>query len=153
MCPYNMTICYLGVGSNLGNRRRNIRLAIKKINALKKTKVIKVSKIIETEPIGGPRRQNKFLNAVLKISTNLSAIRLLEKLKTIEKELGRKKIVRFGPRTIDLDILLFNNKKINKKDLIVPHPRIRQRPFVLLPLKEIAPRIVQRLLNEDNHKN
>jgi 2-amino-4-hydroxy-6-hydroxymethyldihydropteridine diphosphokinase len=148
-----MAICYLGIGSNLGDRSRNIRLAIKKINALKKTKVIKVSKIIETLPIGGPGRQNKFLNAVLKISTGISAIRLLEKLKAIEKELGRKKIVRFGPRTIDLDILLFNDKKINRKDLIVPHPRIKERPFVLLPLKQIAPRIVQRLLNEDYHKN
>mgnify|MGYP001608041410 CR=1 FL=1 len=132
-----MVICYLGVGSNLGERQRNIRLAIKKINALEKTKVIKVSKIIETEPVGGPRGQGKFLNACLKIRTALSILTLLKKLQNIEKELGRKKTIRWGPRTIDLDILFYGDKIINRKDLKIPHSKVFEREFVIKPLLEV----------------
>lgn len=132
-----MIVCYLGVGSNLGNRLGNIRKAVKKINSLKNTKVLKSSKIIPTKPLGGPRRQPEFLNAVLKIRTGMSAPLLLEKLKAIEKELGRKKSVRFGPRAIDLDILLYGDRVIERKNLVVPHPRIFERDFVLRPLLEI----------------
>ena len=133
-----MTTCYLGIGSNLGNRRKNIRLAIEKINALKETRVVKPSRIIETEPVGGPAGQGKFLNAALKIRTKLPPLILLKKLKTIEKELGRKKTVRNGPRTIDLDILFYGDKIINKKNLVIPHPRIFEREFVIKPLSEIV---------------
>lgn len=132
-----MKICYLGIGSNLGDRRKNIRLAIKKINALKDTKIIKVSKIIETKPIGGPPNQGKFLNAALKIKTHLAAPLLLKKLKTIEKELGRIKTVRYGPRSVDLDILFYGDRVINRKDLKVPHPKVFERQFVIKPLLEI----------------
>lgn len=132
-----MAICYLGIGSNLGDRSKNIKLAVKEINALKSTKVIKQSKIIETEPIGGPAGQGKFLNAALKIKTGLSPPMLLKKLKDIEKELGRKETVRNGPRTIDLDILFYGDKIIKKKNLVVPHPRMFKRDFVLKPLSEI----------------
>jgi len=132
-----MTICYLGIGSNVGNRLKNIILAIKKINTLKGTRIIKVSKIIETRPIGGPQGQGKFLNAALKIKTNRSPLMLLKSLKIIEKELGRKKTVRYGPRVIDLDILFYGNKIINRKELRVPHPKIFEREFVIKPLLEI----------------
>jgi 2-amino-4-hydroxy-6-hydroxymethyldihydropteridine diphosphokinase len=132
-----MVTCYLGIGSNLGDRQKNIRLAVKKINALKGARVIKLSKIIETEPVGGPRGQNKFLNAALKISTNLSPLLLLKNLKRIEKELGRVKTVRYGPRVIDLDILFYGNRIVNRKDLKVPHPRMFEREFVIKPLLEI----------------
>lgn len=132
-----MIICYLGIGSNLGQRRKNIREAVKKINSLKNTKVLKISKIIQTKPIGGPRRQPKFLNAALKIRTKLPASLLLNNLKHIEKELGRKKTVRFGPRVIDLDILLYGDKIIERKNQVIPHPRIFERDFVLRPLLEI----------------
>ena len=132
-----MATCYLGIGSNLGDRTKFIRLAIKKINALKETKVIKVSKIIETKPVGGLRNQGTFLNAALKIKTNLSPSLLLKKLKKIEKELGRKKSVRWGPRTIDLDILFYGDKIINRKDLNIPHPKVFERDFVIKPLLEI----------------
>ena len=133
-----MAICYLGIGSNLGERRKNIKLALQKINRLEGTKVIKVSKIIETDPIGSPSNQGRFLNAALKIKTGLAPSALLKKLKTIETELGRpKKHIRYGPRTIDLDILFYADKIINRKDLKVPHPKIFAREFVLKPLSEI----------------
>ena len=132
-----MVTCYLGIGSNLGDREKFIKLAIKKINALKGTKIIKVSKIIETKPIGGPKGQGKFLNAALKIKTNTSPLVLLKGLKSIEKELGRVKTVSYGPRVIDLDILFYGNRIINRKDLKVPHPKIFEREFVIKPLLEI----------------
>ena len=131
-----MTVCYIGVGSNLGNRRQNIKSALEKISRLKGTRIYKVSKIIETEPVGGPA-QGKFLNAVLKIYTYLSPLLLLEKLKKIEKELGRKQTVRLGPRIIDLDILLYSDKITQSKNLEIPHPRMFEREFVLKPLLEV----------------
>lgn len=130
-------ICYLGVGTNLGNRRKNIRMALKMITQLKGTTIIKTSKIIETQPQGGPTHQPKFLNACLKINTRLSPLTLLKALKSIEEALGRKKTVRFGPRSIDLDILLYGNQVIRSKNLEVPHPRMFERDFVLRPLSEI----------------
>lgn len=132
-----MMVCFLGVGSNLGNKGRNIRQAIRKINLLKNTKVLKQSKFIETEPVGAPLNQPKFLNAALKINTGLSPLSLLKGLKAIEKELGRKHTVRNGPRTIDLDILLYADKVIKKKALVIPHPRMFNRDFVIKPLLEI----------------
>lgn len=132
-----MIVCYLGIGSNLGDRKRNIMQAVKKINALKDTEVIKLSKIIETDAVGGPANQNKFLNAVLKIKTDLAPFVLLKKLKKIEKELGRTRAIRHGPRTIDLDILLYGNRIINRKNLIIPHPRMFERDFVIRPLLEV----------------
>jgi 2-amino-4-hydroxy-6-hydroxymethyldihydropteridine diphosphokinase len=134
---HKRVICYLGIGSNLGDRRKNIKLAIKKINSLKSTKAIKLSKIIETRALGGPLQQPKFLNAALKIKTGLSPLKLLQNLKIIERELGRKKTVRWGPRTMDLDILFYGDKIINTKSLQVPHPRIFQREFVIKPLRQV----------------
>ncbi len=132
-----MVICYLGIGSNLGNRRKNIKLALRKIKALPKTRVIKASKNIETLPLGGPTAQGKCLNAVVKIKTAISPLQLLKYLKRIEKELGRVKTVRFGPRPIDLDILFYGDKIIKRKKLVIPHPRIFERAFVIKPLLEV----------------
>ena len=129
-----MQTCFLGIGSNLGDRRKNIRLALEKISSLKNIKIIKLSKIIETDPVGGPFGQGKFLNAVLKIKTNLTPLKLLKQLQKIENEVGRRRTVRWGPRTIDLDILLFGDKVIERKELKVPHPRLMERDFVLKPL-------------------
>jgi len=147
-----MPISYIGIGLNLGDRRENFKLAIDKINRIKDTKVTKTSSIIETSPIGGPP-QAKFLNAVIEIQTDLSPRELLTDLQNIEQALGRKRTVKNGPRTIDLDILLFENQKINEQDLVVPHPRIKEREFVLNPLKEIAPQALERLLNENHQKH
>lgn len=132
-----MAICYLGIGSNLGDRKRNIKSALQKINQLKNTKVLKASKIMETEPQGGPRGQAKFLNAAAKISTKLAPLMLLKNLKKIEMELGRIKTVPNGPRTIDLDILFYADKIIKSKELTVPHPKIFEREFVIKPLIQI----------------
>jgi len=122
----------------LGNRKNNIKLALQKINRIKDTRIIEVSKIIESEPLGGPAKQGKFLNACLKIKTSLAPLTLLNKLKKIEAQLGRPiKHSRFGPRTIDLDILFYGDKIINRKELKIPHPRILERKFVLKPLLEI----------------
>lgn len=132
-----MAICYLGIGSNLGNRRKYIRAAVKKISALKETKVIKLSATIGTEPSGGPAGQGKFLNAALKIKTDLPPLTLLKQLKHIEKTLGRKKTLRWGPRIIDLDILFYGDKIINRKNLQIPHPKVFQRKFVIKPLLQV----------------
>ena len=132
-----MVICYLGVGSNLGQRRKNIKLAVKSIKALQNTKIIKVSKLLESLPSGGPAGQPNYLNAVLKISTNLSPLNLLKKLKNIENKLGRVKTVRFGPRVIDLDILLYGDRIIRNQFLTIPHPRMFGRDFVIKPLIEV----------------
>ncbi|KPK98022.1 MAG: hypothetical protein AMJ95_06095 [Omnitrophica WOR_2 bacterium SM23_72] len=132
-----MKSVYLGLGSNLGDRRKNIRMAIKKINALEDTKVIKSSRLIETAPLGGPKGQRRFLNAVVKIKTGIRPFKLLKKLKQIEKELGRRQTLRFGPRTIDLDILFYQDKIIHTKTLHVPHPRMFERTFVLKSLSEV----------------
>lgn len=129
--------CYIAVGSNLGNRRGNIMKSIEKINALKDTNIIKVSKLIETKPVGGPPKQRNFLNGVIKLSTKLSAFTLLKELIKIEINLGRVRTVRNGPRMIDLDILFFGNKIINSKALTVPHPRMFERDFVIKPLLEV----------------
>lgn len=132
-----MAICFIGIGSNLRDRRKYIRAAVKKISALKETKVIKLSAVIETEPSGGPAGQGKFLNAALKIKTNLPPLTLLKQLKQIEKTLGRKNTVRWGPRTIDLDILFYGDKIISRKNIQIPHPRVFQRKFVIKPLLQV----------------
>jgi 2-amino-4-hydroxy-6-hydroxymethyldihydropteridine diphosphokinase len=131
-----MVICYLGVGSNLGNRRKNIQKTLEYLAKTKGIKIEKRSRIYETEPASGPP-QGKFLNAAIKIKTSLSPASLLKTLKNIEKDLGRRKTLRFGPREIDLDILFYSDRVIKTKNLVVPHPRMFEREFVLKPLREI----------------
>lgn len=132
-----MSICFLGVGSNLGDRLKNIRAALKKINNLPGTKIIKTSKIIQSFPLGGPGGQPNFLNAAVKLRTKLTPYQLLKKLKSIENELGRRKTLRWGARTIDLDILLFADRIVKTKNLKIPHPSLLERDFVMKPLLEI----------------
>jgi len=129
---------YLALGSNVGNRHHNIRCAIRLL-AQHAIAVKKTSAVIETDPVGGPA-QRKFLNAALKGETALIPAELLQQIKKIEKVLGRKKTVKNGPRTIDIDILLYGRKKITTPRLTIPHPRMRERTFVMQPLAEIAPR-------------
>ena len=130
-------VCFIGIGSNSGNRKQNIISALKEISTLKSTNILKKSIIIETKPYGGPFKQADFLNMVIKINTEFSPGLLLKKFKKIEQKLGRIKTVRNGPRIIDLDILLFGDRIINTKKLTVPHPRMFERDFVLEPLSEI----------------
>jgi len=133
-------IVYLAIGSNLGNRRHNIENAKYLIND-KDTKIIKISKIYETQ--SWPNKKfPKYLNLVLKIKTRLTPLTLLKKIKHIEYLLGRTKSLKNFPRTCDIDILDYNNKiiiiKSSKKNLILPHPEVHKRGFVLLPLFDVC---------------
>ncbi|MDP2939112.1 MAG: 2-amino-4-hydroxy-6-hydroxymethyldihydropteridine diphosphokinase [Candidatus Omnitrophota bacterium] len=136
-----MAECFIGIGSNLGDREKNIKSAIKLLKK-SKIKILKESSLIETKPIGFSK-QGKFLNGVLQIETKLEPQKLLQTLKSIEKKLGRIKTFKNGPRTIDLDILTYNDKVIKSRNLTIPHPRIFKRSFVINPLKEISPEIVK----------
>ena len=131
-------ISYIGIGSNLGNRQSNIKRAVKEISFLKDTGLLKLSRIIETAPLGVDLRQQEFLNAVVKISTGLRPQALLKALQKIEVKLGRpRKHVFGGARTIDLDILFYGNRVIEERVLSVPHPGISERAFVIRPLLEL----------------
>lgn len=142
-----METVYLGLGSNLGDRHKNIKSAIRE---LKKAgvRIEKIATVIETEPVGAPS-QCKFLNTVIKAQTNFSPEDLLQKLKTIETKLGRTKTVTNGPRTIDIDILLYAQLQINKPGLTIPHPSMFSRDFVITPLNEIEPDILRNFQNEN----
>ncbi|NQT06736.1 MAG: 2-amino-4-hydroxy-6-hydroxymethyldihydropteridine diphosphokinase [Candidatus Omnitrophica bacterium] len=131
-----MTVAFIGIGSNLGDRKRYVDTAMELMGNLEKIKVDKVSPLYETEPVGGPA-QGMYLNGVVRIETDYSPRELLEKLMDIEITLGRERTVKNGPRTIDLDILTYGDKKIEEKDLIIPHPRMNERDFVKYPLKDL----------------
>ncbi len=127
---------YVALGSNLGDREKNIENAVEKIGKLEGTGVIKCSSLYETEPVGY-LDQGRFLNAAAMVMTMLSPLQLLAKLQEIEKELGRTRDIHWGPRTVDIDILLYEDLKMDLPELIIPHPRMTQRGFVLIPLEEI----------------
>jgi len=134
-----MANVYLGLGSNLGDRRQNLAKALQLIS--KKAKVEKVSSIYETEPVGF-KEQPFFLNAVCCISTELSPEQLLDLAKKIEADLGRIPSFKDAPRPVDIDILLYGDQIIKSQHLVIPHPRLTQRAFVLVPLAEIAPEVI-----------
>jgi len=134
---------YLALGSNLGDRHSSIRQAIDLLN-ITGVHITHLSTIIETEPVGGPV-QGKFLNAVLEARTKLSPRQLLSKIKAIEVKLGRVHREVDGPREIDIDILLYDDFVMDLPELTVPHPRMLERAFVMIPLKEIAPNVAKKL--------
>lgn len=136
---------YLGIGSNLGNRKRNISRAL---DILSKTnKIVKISSIIETKPMYYLKQDN-FLNAVVIIETKKSPSKLLETLQKIEKTLGRKRVIKKGPRIIDLDILFYNDEIINESNLVIPHPLLHERKFVLRPLVEVNSELTHPILKK-----
>jgi len=139
-----MAIAYIGIGSNLGNRQENCLRAIELLQK-KGIIVIKRSSLYETEP-WGVKDQPRFINMAIEIDTSLEPKELLKILKNIEKELGREKSSKWGPRIIDLDILLFDDIILNEDNLKIPHPLMQERDFVLRPLCEIAPDIYHPLL-------
>ncbi|MCK5733983.1 MAG: 2-amino-4-hydroxy-6-hydroxymethyldihydropteridine diphosphokinase [Candidatus Latescibacteria bacterium] len=130
----------LSLGSNLGDRESLIHSALDALRELPDSEVSKVSSLYETAPME-KTDQPYFLNAVLKLRTGLTVRDLWRHMQRIEGELGRVRTERWGPRTIDLDLILYGNQVIEEKDLVVPHPRYRERAFVLLPLLEIAPEL------------
>jgi len=138
-----MPIVYLGLGSNLGNRRANLKDATASLSPA--VKVLRASGIYETEP-WGYLEQPAFLNQVLETETILSPMALLEALKRLEAGLGRQATFRYGPRLIDVDILLYGQLVLDLPDLVIPHPQLAERAFVLVPLAELAPNLVHPLL-------
>ena len=134
-----MPTVYIALGSNIGDREANLKEAMRLLGE-SGVEIIKVSSMYETEPVDY-LEQPWFFNAVLEAQTDLAPMELLATLRRIETEMGSKKLVRKGPRLIDLDILLYGDETIHTAELEVPHPRMLQRNFVLAPLAEIAPRL------------
>ncbi len=134
------TTAYIGLGSNLGDKAANIKKALERLRETPGIQVKKVASLYKTSPLY-VTKQDWFLNTVAEIETSLTARELLTLLKDMEKKLDRTPTIRWGPRTIDLDILLFGNDKIKDSDLVIPHPRMIERAFVMAPLAEIAPHL------------
>ena len=138
-----MTKVYLGLGTNLGTRARNLSAARRRLRQ-KGLRIVRQSRVIETEP-WGVKDQPRFLNQVIAAEWAGSARQLLRAVKSVEHEGGRRPTRRWGPRSIDVDILLFGNDTVNLRDLVVPHPRIAERPFVIEGLAELGVKPVARL--------
>jgi 2-amino-4-hydroxy-6-hydroxymethyldihydropteridine diphosphokinase len=141
-----MSIIYLALGTNLGQREDNLRTVLRTISPT--IEIIAVSRLYETAPAYITDQPN-FLNMVIKGKTTLSPIALLTYLKLLEKETGRQKTFRYGPRKIDLDILFYDTLVINTTTLKIPHPRLSERGFVLHPLMDIAPDLVHPVLQKN----
>ena len=138
-----MPVVFLGLGTNLGDRAANLAAARQQLG--EKLTLIRASSVYETEP-WGYREQPAFLNQALQAETDLSPQRLLRLLKRLERRLGRTRTFRYGPRLIDIDILFYDRTVINSRRLQIPHPRLPERAFVLVPLAEIAPDFVHPVL-------
>lgn len=127
---------YVGLGSNLGDRLANLQRAADLLDRAEGVRVLRSSRVYETEPVGGPP-QPDYLNAVIEVATDRSARELFELCGGIEDALGRDRSERWGPRAIDLDLLTYGSEEIDEPDLVVPHPRMHERGFVLAPLLEL----------------
>ena len=132
---------YIGVGSNLGNKKDNFLEALDRLAKLPDTKILKESSLYESEPLGNST--DWYVNGAIEIETKFKPDMLLKKFKNIERAMGRKKVrKRWGARIIDLDILLYDALVVKKKNLHIPHPEMPNRKFVLIPLSEIAPQVI-----------
>lgn len=128
-----MVLAYVAIGSNLGDRRAHLRGAVDALAG-----VVRVSPVYETAPVGGPE-QGPYLNCVVEIETDLSPEELLAACQAAERQADRVRTVRWGPRTLDADILLYDDVEVDTADLVIPHPRMHLRRFVLAPLSDLAP--------------
>ena len=129
---------YLGIGSNLGNRLSYLQLAVDEMATADGVELVGVSPVYETAPVGGPE-QPDFLNAVVAVETELTAHELLVLAQSIETAAARVRTVHWGPRTLDVDVLLVDDEHIDDPDLVVPHPRMAERAFVVVPLADLDP--------------
>ena len=136
-----MNKAFIALGTNIEPREKHLNDALQLLVKEEGTTIQKKSSIYKTAPVGY-MDQADFLNMVIEINTTLSSIDLLDSCQKIEQQLGRKRTIRFGPRTIDLDILVYNQENSETERLILPHPRMHERAFVLVPLEEIAPQFV-----------
>jgi len=133
-----MPTAYVGLGANLGERERTLRRALELLDAVAGVEVAAVSELRETEPVG-VHDQPRFLNGVARVETTLGPRELLDALLLVERALGRVRRERWGPRTVDLDLLVYGDLVVDEPGLTVPHPRLHERRFVLEPLAELAP--------------
>ena len=129
---------YLGIGTNLGDRLAYLQLAVDALAAADGVRVVAASPVYETVPVGGPEQPDS-VNAVVAVDTALSRRALLRLANTIEADAERVRTVRWGPRTLDVDVLLVGDEQVDEPDLVVPHPRMRERAFVLVPLADLDP--------------
>ena len=136
-------LAFIALGSNLGDRRGTLEGAVAALSSTSGVVVRKVSSFHETEPVGGPPGQGLFLNAAAVLETSLDPFGLLQVLREIEERFGRTRTVRWGERTLDLDLLLFDDRVVDTPELTVPHPRLTERRFVLEPLAEVAPDTIE----------
>jgi len=141
------TTGYLGFGTNLGDRKKNLDRAIISLDSRPDLTILRTSGIYETEPWGMTDQPN-FLNMVAEIATSISLGELLERVKKLEQDMGREDGPRFGPRLIDVDILMLEDQVVNQPDLQIPHASLHLRAFVLVPLTELAPDLVHPVLGE-----
>lgn len=131
-----MTRAFLGLGTNLGDREEHLRTAVASLDDL-----VAVSPVYETDPVGGPE-QGRYLNLVVELDTELSPRQLLQRCDQLEQAAERVREVRWGPRTLDVDVLWIDGEQVDEPDLVVPHPRMWERRFVLAPLRDLAPDLV-----------
>jgi 2-amino-4-hydroxy-6-hydroxymethyldihydropteridine diphosphokinase len=131
---------FIGLGSNLGDRRALLRHAVEELRAA--GDVVAVSPLYETDPVGGPEGQGPFLNLVVGLSTSDTPRELLERCRALEAAADRVRTVRWGPRTLDADVLWVEGWQVDEEDLTVPHPRLWERRFVVQPLRDLAPDLV-----------
>ncbi len=132
-----MARAFLAMGSNLGDRVAELQRAVGALDS-----VVAVSPVYETDPVGGPEQQGPYLNLVVELATDRSARRLLDLCREIETVAERVRTVRWGPRTLDVDVLWVEGEEVDEPDLQVPHPRLWERRFVLAPLRDLAPDLV-----------
>lgn len=137
---------YIAMGANVGDRRGNISDALKRLGETEGVSVIRVSELIEAAAVGGPEGAPAFLNGAAEVRATLGPEALLSRLLEIERQLGRERREKWGPRTIDLDLLLYGDQVIDQPGLTVPHPLMHERAFVLRPLAQIAPEVLHPLL-------
>lgn len=146
-----MNDVYISLGSNMGDKAETLKQAVQMLQSNLEVDVANTSSIYETDPVGYTD-QDLFLNMVVHVRTTLSALQMLEVCQGIEQELKRERLIRWGPRTIDLDILLYNHDNIETEKLIVPHERMHERAFVLVPLLEVTPNLYSPRTQESYQK-
>lgn len=134
-----MAVVYIGLGSNLGDRWSTLEGAVAELSRTPGVRLLRVSSLVDTDPVGPP--QPRYLNGVAEVETDLAPRALLDRLQSIEERFGRRREERWGPRTLDLDLLLCGEEVIDEPGLVVPHPRMAERAFVLAPLCELAPHL------------
>ena len=142
------TTAYIALGANLGDRQANMDRAVNALGETAGVRVTKMSSLIENPAVGGPEGSPPFLNGVVEVETDLPPRQLLDRLLEIERSLGRERREKWGPRVIDLDLLLYGDQVIAEPHLQVPHPLMHERRFVIEPLVEIAPQVVHPVLNK-----